>query len=177
MNNTVKDITLAANAASSSTYPHLSCDGTTLVFSSPASNLVSGDTNGFSDIFVYNTYANTTERVSLSSSGGQATRDVETATSNSDVSYDGQYIVFYSDSNGLVGSDTNGYQDIYIINRKNSTIELLSMRNASTQTTGSSNLSTISADGRYVAYYSEDNGLVTGDTNSRPDMFVSETGL
>ncbi|HMC07628.1 MAG TPA: hypothetical protein VKG89_09585, partial [Solirubrobacterales bacterium] len=50
----------------------MSDDGRYVAFLSFASNLVSGDTNGVSDIFVRDRQAGTTERVSVDSSGTEA---------------------------------------------------------------------------------------------------------
>jgi Tol biopolymer transport system component len=174
VNNTTRDITISANALSGGE-PHVSCDGTTVIFPSWASNLVSGDTNGVSDFFAYNTYDDSFELVSQSSSGSQATTDT-TSRSSGTVSYDGKYVVI-SSSDALASSDTNGRSDVYLRNSNDSTTTVLSMRNSSTQSTGTSNLPAVSANGRYVIYYSEDSGLVSGDTNNTPDIFVSETGL
>src|SRR2546426_11132989 len=61
------------NAAS--TVAAITSDGRFVLFGSSASNLVSGDTNGFSDAFVHDRLTGTTERVSVSSSGAQGNGD------------------------------------------------------------------------------------------------------
>lgn len=52
--------------------PDISADGRYVVFPSGASNLVFGDSNGFTDVFVRDRKAGTTERVSVASDGTQA---------------------------------------------------------------------------------------------------------
>jgi len=54
--------------------PAISAAGTRVTFWSSASDLVPGDANGFDDIFVRDLAAGTTERVSVSTTGGTATR-------------------------------------------------------------------------------------------------------
>ncbi|MEZ4103493.1 MAG: hypothetical protein R3B55_03010 [Candidatus Paceibacterota bacterium] len=54
----------------SSARPSISADGRYVAFQSNATNLVAGDTNGFSDIFVYDRDSNTIERVSVDTLGG-----------------------------------------------------------------------------------------------------------
>jgi len=66
---------------SESFFPSISADGRYVVFTSAATNLVSGDTNGIEDVFVRDLQAGTTTRVSVSSSGaqcsGKPSEDVE----------------------------------------------------------------------------------------------------
>src|SRR5438445_4515324 len=49
----------------------LSADGRFVAFDSDASDLVAGDTNGVSDVFVHDRQTGTTERVSVASGGAQ----------------------------------------------------------------------------------------------------------
>ena len=96
----------------SSASPSISADGRYVTFYSNASNLVSGDTNNAPDIFVYDTVANTTRRVSVDSNGTQGNN---TSTSPS-ISADGSRVAFYSEASNLVSGDTNGYADIFVSN-------------------------------------------------------------
>jgi Tol biopolymer transport system component len=63
---------LGAQANDRSWTSSISTDGRFVAFSSSASNLVTGDDNGFVDVFVHDRETGTTERVSVSSSGAQA---------------------------------------------------------------------------------------------------------
>lgn len=62
----------AAPTGAPSILPRVSADGRYVAFVSNATNLVAGDTNGVSDIFVRDTLNGTTTRVSLDSAGAQA---------------------------------------------------------------------------------------------------------
>src|SRR4029078_8771646 len=59
-------------ANSDSFDPALSSDERWVAFTSPASTLVSGDTNGFSDVFVRDNWTKSVARVSVSTTGDQA---------------------------------------------------------------------------------------------------------
>ena len=69
--------------------PTLSADGRYVAFDSSASNLVPGDTNGVSDVFVYDRQTDTIERVSVAADGTQGN-----GKSYSRISADGRYVAF-----------------------------------------------------------------------------------
>ena len=155
----------------SSEYPSISANGRFVVFRSDASNLVSGDTNARTDLFVVDLQTNTTTRVSVASDGTQANNGSWYAT----LSADGRYVTFESDASNLVSGDTNGRRDIFVRDLQANSISLVSVSSAGTQGNDTSGLPSISADGRYVAFYSRANNLVSGDTNAVYDVFVRDT--
>lgn len=83
--------------------------GTVLAFASTATNLVSGDTNGVSDVFVRDANDHVT-RISVSSAGTQS----DGPSSHPSVSGNGRYVAFQSDAANLVAGDTNGTTDIFV---------------------------------------------------------------
>ena len=137
-----------------------------MLFDSTASNLVSGDTNA-RDVFLRDRTANTTTRLSVSSSGAQSNGD----SARAHFSEDGSLVVFEAGASNLISGDTNARNDVFLRDRTASTTTRLDLRSGGAQTTRDSDFPAISADGRYVAYYSTDTGLVTGDTNSVGDVF------
>jgi Tol biopolymer transport system component len=146
-----------------STYPAISADGRYIAFPSERSDLVPGDTNGRTDIFVRDLQTDTTERVSLTSAGAQATsptgRDDEMFFSPPAISADGRYVAFDSLATDLVPGDTNGAADIFVRDRLMGTTERASVAGAEIQADGHSFPGvSISADGRYVTFQ-------TGATN------------
>lgn len=170
----IKNVTLAGNGDVGSNDPALiSCDSSSLVFTSSATNLVAGDTNSREDIFTYNILAETFERISVSTAGVQASFHSD----HPSISADGKYVAFDSGASNLVSGDTNATSDVFLRDRIGGTTERVSMRTASTQASGGSFMSSISADGQFVVYNSFDAGLVGSDTNGFEDVFVSETGL
>jgi len=88
----------------------VSADGRFVAFVSTAINLVSGDTNDNTDIFVRDRTANTTTRVSVSSTGTQANGDSDYPA----ISGDGRYVAFWSAANSLAAGDTNDALDIFV---------------------------------------------------------------
>ncbi len=148
----------------------LSSDGRYVVFASSSSNLVSGDTNNTADVFVHDRVNHTTERISVANGG----REVSGASIHSSISIDGRYVAFESDASNLVSGDTNGVRDIFVYDRVNRTTERVSIGSGGVQANGSSQWSSISADGRYVVFISGASNLVSGDTNRTGDIFVHD---
>jgi Tol biopolymer transport system component len=148
--------------------PSISADGRYVAFYSYATNLVSGDTNGTFDIFVYDRQTKTTERVSVDSAGVQGNGSSEAHS----ISADGRYVAFSSDASNLVTGDTNGTTDVFVYDRQTDAIRRVSVNATGTEGNGSSVFPSISADGRYVAFYSFARNLVTPHTGSYYDIFV-----
>lgn len=97
--------------AAASDRPSISGDGRFICFRSAATNVVPNDTNGVSDIFVFDRVTGTSTRVSLSESGAQ----VFTAAGECVLSRDGRWImVQYSDTT-LVANDNNGLRDVFVL--------------------------------------------------------------
>ena len=76
----------------------INADGRYVVFNSEASNLVEGDNNGYSDIFVYDRKLNQIERISVSSSGQEGNRWSDDAS----ISANGRYVAFVSTASNLL---------------------------------------------------------------------------
>jgi Tol biopolymer transport system component len=158
---------------SDSVQDSISADGRYVAFSSIATNLVTGDTNGNEDVFVRDRQLGTTERVSIDSAGAEGNN----ASYSPSISADGRYVAFESQATNLVSGYTNGGWDIYVRDRQLGTTEGASVDSAGIQGTGSSSRPSICSDGRYVAFYSDGNDLVDGDTNGTSDVFVRDRQL
>jgi Tol biopolymer transport system component len=157
-------------ANGSSQEPSISAGGRYIAFYSGASNLVRGDTNRASDVFVYDRQTGTTSRVSLRSNGNQANRN----SSVPSISGNGRYVAFYSNASNLVRGDTNDKFDAFVHDRQTGTTRRVSISSNGNQGNRSSYFPSISGDGRYVAFFSGASNLVRGDTNSRFDVFVRD---
>jgi Tol biopolymer transport system component len=151
-------------------YPSISADGRYVTFESAATNLVAGDTNGVNDIFVRDRQTGTTTRVSKDSAGVQG----DDISSFPSISADGRYVTFESAASNLVAGDTNGVNDIFVRDRQTGTTTLVSKSSAGVLGDASSIHPSISADGRYVGFYSYATNLVSGDTNIKSDIFVRD---
>ncbi len=157
-------------ANGSSYSPSISSDGRYVAFMSQATNLVAGDTNDESDIFVHDRQTGTTERVSMASDGTEANGSSYWTS----ISSDGRWVAFRSHASDLVAGDTNGAYDIFVHDRQTGTTERVSVASDGTQANGLSYSTSISADGRYVAFSSLASNLVAGDTNGANDIFVHD---
>jgi len=159
-----------AEANNGSSGASISENGRYVAFSSSATNLVSGDTNYVSDIFVHDIVTGATERVSLSSAGAEA----NASSSYPSTSGDGRYVAFFSSASNLVSDDGNGKIDIFVHDRVTGATVRASVDSSGTEGDGASQFPSISSDGRWVAFHSEAQNLVPGDTNGWTDVFVHD---
>jgi len=146
----------------------VSADGRYVAFESWAGNLVSHDTNGARDVFVYDRQCDAVERVSVASDGTQG----DSWSWEPDISADGRHVAFSSYAGNLVPDDGNGLADIFMYDRQTGMVERVSVAFDGTESNGSSSGSAISADGRFVAFESSAGNLVPGDSNGGLDIFV-----
>jgi Tol biopolymer transport system component len=152
--------------------PAISADGTTVAYVSTASDLVTDDSNGVSDVFVYDRAATATKRVSVGPGGVQANGPSATDSPPA-ISADGQVVAFSSEASNLVADDTNGHGDVFVYDRKTGETARVSVGPGGVEATGGDSFSpAVSADGRYVAFASDATNLVSGDTNNATDVFV-----
>ena len=148
----------------------ISATGRFVAFDSPASNLVSEDTNNTIDVFVHDRKTGQTTRVSVASDGTQGNEFSDAPS----ISASGRYVAFFSLASNLVSGDTNGTGDVFVHDRKTGQTTLVSVASDGTQANGGSVHASISANGRYVAFQSEASNLVSGDTNNTIDVFVHD---
>jgi Tol biopolymer transport system component len=151
--------------------PSISADGRFVAFDSGA-NLVGGDSNGQTDVFVRDLEKHTTKRVSVDSSGVQA---LGGGSYRPSISADGRFIAFSSDATNLVGGDSNGLTDVFVRDLKTGKTKRVSVNSSGAQALGGGSYSpSISADGHLVAFYSDATNLVGGDSNALTDVFVRD---
>jgi Tol biopolymer transport system component len=153
--------------------PFISADGRYVAFSSQASNLVPGDTNGKSDVLVRDMQAGITTRVSVSSTGEQGAGD----SYGGCISADGRFVAFVSLAPNLVPEDTNGKWDVFLRDTWNGVTTRVSVSSEGRQADGDSfsySGASLSADGRYVAFHSDAANLVPDDTNNAKDVFLHD---
>ena len=158
--------------------PVISADGRVVVFASTASNLVTNDTNGTTqDVFARDLVAGTTVLVSVNSAGtgsgnGASGNNAFALPMPPAVSADGRYVVFASTASNLAGTDGNNTTDVFRRDLQTGTTALVSVTLAGdTGTFQGSYSPVLSADGRYVAFTSDNGNLVPNDTNTLPDVF------
>lgn len=153
-----------------SDHPDISADGRFVTFHSAASNLVPGDTNVSTDIFVHDIQTALTTRVSVISTGDEANDNSFYPV----ISADGQIVAFNSAATNLVADDNNEFADIFVHNRLTGKTTRLSKNNAGDEANGDSMYPALSSDGRIVAFYSSATNLVPDDNNKIGDIFVHD---
>lgn len=167
--------------------PSISLDGRYVAFNSQASNLVENDTNTCgganycNDIFVHDRVTGETIRVSVSSSGEQSNN--RSPHYGLAISGNGRFVAFDSIASNLVPSDTNtcgSYSepgtcsDIFVHDIQTGKTVRVSVASDGTQANDNSRSPDISADGRYVTFYSKADNLVSGDSDNNYDVFVHD---
>lgn len=148
----------------------ISADGNRIVFASRATNLVPGDTNGFTDIFLRDRTTNTTRRINIGLNGAQANGN----SSNPTISSNGRYIAFRSEASNLVPGDTNNRADIFLYDINDSTMTRVSVARDGAQGNDSSDWPSLNNNGRFISFWSAASNLVPGDVNNTGDIFVHD---
>jgi WD40 repeat protein len=161
----------AGDQANSTSFdPAISADGRVVAFESYATNLVPGGSNQLRDVFVHDRQTGTTERVNVNSAGTQGNG----VSFGASLSADGRFVAFTSIATNLVAWDTNGYPDVFVLDRWTGTTERVSVDSTGNEANGGGFNASISADGRFVAFVSRATNLVPGDTNAEPGAFVHD---
>jgi hypothetical protein len=163
-----------------SLYPAVSDDGRFVAYNTSATNAIPAnailetaalpDTNNEADVYVLDREGNSSLRVTYNYFTGAEANG--TTGGPLDISADGRYVVYVSDSTNLGPSDTNGWHDIYRFDQATGKNQLVSLTSSGAQVIGGFiGWPTISADGNLVAWAS-DAPLVPNDTNAHTDVFV-----
>lgn len=139
-----------ANGAA--TRPTLSADARFVAFVSAADNLVAGDANGVSDVFLHDRRTGVTARVSSRPDGGAA----DGPSRRPVLSADGGWVAFLSRAGDLVPGDRNGDWDCFLCDRETAAMQCVSVDEAGVPCGvgefGSSAQPTLSSDGRRLAF-------------------------
>jgi probable HAF family extracellular repeat protein len=186
-----------ANVPESDQGVAINADGRFVAFASGASNLVTDDHNGLTDIFVRDRDADgnglfdepagvATVRVSLSSAGAEPTSRFGCFSAEPKLNASGRFVAFTSTCPNLVADKTSDFfQDVFVRDRDTdgngrydepgavSTVRV-SVSTAGEEANATSQQISISADGRHVAFLSLASNLVSGDTNGLADVFVRD---
>ena len=134
----------------------VSTNGRYAVFQSDASDLLPGDTNGVTDIFVRDLQAATNILVSVATDGSWANG----ASTSPVMTPDGCYVAFVSAATNLAAGVTNGIPNVFVRDLVNGTTTWVTTNSTGLNAVVSSPVITL--DGRYVAFFSTATGMVTG---------------
>lgn len=151
----------------------VSSDGRYVAFTSDSDNLVTGDTNFSTDVFLRDRTAGTTIRVSLKNLGGQS----DDSSYLESITPDGKIVVFSSDAESLIGTTDQNYStDVYLRDMTTATFKTQRVSVSSIQEEGDldSYGGSISDDGRYVAFVSDASNFSDDDSGAFTDVFVRD---
>ncbi len=152
--------------------PAISGDGRLVSFGVDTNNLVPGDTNFGTDVFVKDRITGDVTRVNVSSSGDQAIFP-SCGFSSQSISLDGRFVAFLCNAANLVPGDTNSTVDVFVHDLSTgNTVRVNVGANGTQSTVEAVQWPAISSDGQTVAFVSEATDLVAGDTNGFSDVFV-----
>ena len=152
--------------------PSVDANGRWVVFASEATDLVTGDTNAAQDIFLHDWLTGATSRLSVNSQGQEA----DAASSWPDISADGNWVAFASAATNLVEGDTNGVDDIFVIELASGSIERVSLSSSRTQANAASSKPVISGDGQFVAFTSNATNLFNGADSDFAEVYLYDRG-
>lgn len=151
----------------------ISANGDLVVFSSRQFDLVDGDTNLASDVFLHQVSTGVTTRLVLGIGGAEP----NDAVSNPSLSGDGRFVVFESGASNLVATPVGNNLHVYLLDRNSGLIELISVTPGGTPSASGSINATVSDDGRFVAFESSASDLVADPGNGQTQLYVRDRQL
>lgn len=152
--------------------PVISADGRFVAFQSRASDLIAGDSNGTTDVFVRDLITGTTtlvsENLAGTGTGAGASRDPV-------MTPDARLVAFVSFASDLVTSDGNSTADVFLRDMQTGTTTLVSVNLSGTASGNErSYFPSITPDGQRIAFLSRASDLVATDWNLWVDVFVRD---
>ncbi|MEA2299389.1 MAG: hypothetical protein QOF77_2325 [Solirubrobacteraceae bacterium] len=164
-----------AAADGGSYQPAVAGNGRFVVFTSTADNLIAGDDNGKPDVFEYDLRTAALRRVSTGAAGAQA----DGPSSNASVSRDGRFVTFASVSGNLAGHQAKPTEQVYVHDTATNRTSLISIgrrkrRQNAAVAAPFTQISSISGDGRYVAFDSDATNLTVHPTDGHTNVFVRD---
>jgi len=152
--------------------PAVSGDGRRVVFQSRATDLVTNELNGISDVFAWDSQTESITLVSVNTSG---TGSGQGESGNPLISEDGRWVVFESDASDLAGHDTNGLNDVFIRDLQSATTSLVSVnRNGDASGDGASYCPVMTPDALRIAFLSLSLDMGGPTTNNLGHVFVRD---
>jgi Tol biopolymer transport system component len=158
--------------------PAISGDGHSVVFTSTSDNLIAGDDNAKPDVFVRSLETGITRRVSVASHGGQANGP----SSNGALSGDGRFVTFASTSSNLLGRRRVSGEEVYVHDVASNLTNVISVSSAGGLQNAAvsapfTQVSSISGNGRYVAFDSDATNLVRRGANGHTNVYLRDRTL
>ncbi|MBC8405231.1 MAG: PD40 domain-containing protein [Planctomycetes bacterium] len=114
--------------------------------------------------------AQQTSRTSVSSAGVQSDR----ASNRPDISDDGMWVCYETQSTNVIPDDTNFVQDVYLVDLATGINQRISVATGGIQANGESKRPVISGNGKFVTFTSLASNFDTLDFNLTYDIFVRD---
>lgn len=153
--------------------PSFTPDDRIITYWSDASDILPGDTNGKSDIVLYNLVS---QNVTIGSSNAQGV--IGNGSSQDPLfTADGKYLTMKSNSTNFVPEASNGKYQIFVKDMATGELVLLSTNNQGVQGNDNSDDPIFSRNGQYVAFESFATNFVSGDTNGKLDIYMARVEL
>ena len=152
----------ATEPVDGSSDPHISADGQCISFVSATPDFVPGDSNGLTDVFVWEPDTDTYSLVSVGLGGAGANG----LSYGARLSRFGRYVVFASTATNLT-IDNNAFADVFWFDRQTSSMVMVNVAADGTQANATSlSFPSVTQNGGIVAYQTFANNLVPGDTTN-----------
>jgi Tol biopolymer transport system component len=149
--------------------PCFSRDGRFLAYATTSAN-VPGDTNGLSDVYLYDCQTGSNVLVSQAYN---APASADGSSDSPDISPDGRFVAYRSGASNLVPNDANGVPDVFLWDRVTGATMLLSVSRSMNSSADNRSLAPVfSGDGRTLMFESWASDLVMGDLNHASDLFA-----
>lgn len=149
--------------------PAIAADGRWVAFASKAEDLVAGDDNGKSDVFVHDLQTGTTTRHSVDPQGNEVDKESWLPV----LSADGTWLVFSSLSDDLAPGDTNGKEDVFCRDLVAGTTRRVSLALGGGDPDEFCTAPALAADAPVVAFTAKAGNMVPSDENDTDDVFVA----
>jgi Tol biopolymer transport system component len=128
------------------------------------------DTNGVSDIYLYDFQNRTNLLISLSCASPGAPNG---PSDSPEISADGRFVAYRSSASDIVPGDTNGLSDVFLYDRTNDLTTLLSVNRFGTSSGNNRSFAPLfSGDGGTLIFQSAASDLTPGDFNNGTDIFT-----
>jgi Tol biopolymer transport system component len=161
-----------ANTFGESSAIELSGDGKWAVFSSAGNGLVTNDNNGFFlDLFLKNLKTDEIKLISRGTSGTAANGDSLQAS----LTEDGRFIVFESDAADLVPGDDNETSDIFLYDRTNGSLRIISKSDTGELGDGDSADAVMTSDGRFILFDSDSDNLSDDASDGQDNLYLYDS--
>ncbi len=174
-----------SNKITDGLFPHMSGNGRYIIYSQQM--LVPSTGMDTSEIFRWDRDSNgngvfddsvpTPQLASVNDQGDPANWGVWYPNYRGEISSDGRYVAFDSDSTNLVTNDTNAAIDVFVHDFVENKTARVSLSYDGHPLNEDALLTALSSDGRYVSYTTSSDTVVSWDDNQAEDVFLRDIAL